>query len=119
MQPVREAPGREGRARDGHHLRPMQDPERGVMLKEKYFHTRERETREIAYQGYILDYMPPRLVLVQLFSWIDGRATAQKLLEVTDHWDFYETNEMMRDAHEAETGRVDLSRVAVIHMDES
>jgi len=27
---MREAPGREGRARDGHHLRPMQDPERGV-----------------------------------------------------------------------------------------
>ena len=27
---MRETPGREGRARDGHHLRPMQDPERGV-----------------------------------------------------------------------------------------
>jgi hypothetical protein len=60
-----------------------------------------------------------RLVLVQLFSWIDGRATAQKLLEVTEHWDFYETNEIMKDAHEAEMGKVDLSRVAVIHMDES
>ena len=29
MQPVREAPSREGGAGDGHHLRPMQDPERG------------------------------------------------------------------------------------------
>ena len=109
MQPLREAPGREGRAGDGHHLRPMQDPERGVMLKNKYFHTRERETREISYQGHILDYMPPRLVLVQLLSWFDGGPTIQKLLEVTDLWDFYETSEMMADAYEAETGRFDLS----------
>ena len=32
MRPLWEAPGREGRARDGHHLRPMQDPERGIDL---------------------------------------------------------------------------------------
>ena len=117
MRSLREAPGREGRAGDGHHLRPMQDPERGVMLKDKWFHTRDPETRHLDYQGRVLDYLPPRLVLVQLFSWIDGRATAQKLLEVTDDWDFYETSEAMNGAYEAETGRVDLSGVAVIHMD--
>jgi hypothetical protein len=89
------------------------------MLKDKWFHTRDPETMQIAYQGRVLDYLPPRLVLVQLFSWIDGRATAQKLLEVTDDWDFYQTSEVMNGAYEAETGRVDLSRVAVIHMDES
>ena len=89
------------------------------MLKDKWFHTRDPETRHLDYQGCVLDYLPPRFVLVQLFSWIDGRATAQKLLEVTEHWDFYETNEIMKDAHEAEMGKVDLSRVAVIHMDES
>jgi len=111
VQPLREAPGREGRAGDGHHLPEVQDPERGVMLKDKYFHTRRPETGEIINQGRVLDYLPPRLVLVQLFSWIDGRPTAQKLLEVTDHWTFYETNEIMIDAYEAETGRVDLSRV--------
>ena len=32
MQPLREAPGREGRAGDGYHLRPMQDPERGGVM---------------------------------------------------------------------------------------
>ena len=89
-----------------------------MLLKDKWFHTREPETMQIAYQGRVLDYLPPRLVLVQLFSWIDGRATSQKLLEVTDDWDFYETSEVMNGAYEAETGRVDLSRVAVIHMDE-
>ena len=30
MRPLWETPGREGRAGDGHHLRPVQDPERGV-----------------------------------------------------------------------------------------
>ena len=30
MQPLREAPGREGRAGDGHHLPEVQDPKRGV-----------------------------------------------------------------------------------------
>ena len=79
------------------------------MLKDKWFHTRDPETMQIAYQGCVLDYLPPRLVLVQLFSWIDGRATSQKLLEVTDLWDFYETSEMMADAYEAETGRFSLS----------
>ena len=101
---MREAPGGEGRAGDGYCLSPMQDPERGVMLKDKWFHTREPETRQIAYQGRVLDYLPPRLVLVQLFSWIDGRPTSQKLLEVTGDWDFYETNTMMNGAYEAETG---------------
>ena len=85
------------------------------MLKDKWFHTRDPETMQIAYQGCVLDYLPPRLVLVQLFSWIDGRATSQKLLEVTDDWAIYETSEVMNGAYEAETGRVDLSRV----MDES
>ena len=32
MWSMREAPGGEGRAGDGHCLSPMQDPERGVML---------------------------------------------------------------------------------------
>ena len=32
VRPLREAPGREGRAGDGHHLHPMQDPERGIDL---------------------------------------------------------------------------------------
>ena len=116
---MREAPGGEGRAGDGHHLHQMQDPERGVMLKDKWFHTRDPETRQIAYQGRVLDYLPPRLVLVQLFSWIDGRATSQKLLEVTDDWGFYETCEVMNGAYEAETGRVGWSRMAVIQMDEA
>jgi hypothetical protein len=109
VRPLREAPGGQGRARDGDHLLPMQDPERGVMLKDKWFHTREPETMEISYQGHILDYIPPRLVLVQLLSWFDGGPTIQKLLEVTDLWDFYETSEMMVAAYEAEAGRFDLS----------
>ena len=32
MRSMREAPGREGRAWDGNHLRQMQDPERGAVI---------------------------------------------------------------------------------------
>ena len=89
------------------------------MLKDKWFHTRRPETGEIINQGYVLAYLPPRLVLVQLLSWIDGQPTIQKLWEVTDDWNFYDTNQIMIAAWEAETGRVDFARVARIKMNEA
>jgi len=74
----------------------MQGLEYGTMVRDKWFHT--YKDTEIAWQGHVLDYLPPRLVLVQLFSWLDGQPTCQKLLEVTDDWSFYDTQEDMRDA---------------------
>jgi len=75
----------------------MQDLEQGTMVRDKWFHT-YKEDGDITYQGHVLDYLPPRLVLVQLFSWLDGRPTCQKLLEVTNDWSFYNTKEAMHDA---------------------
>jgi len=75
----------------------MQNLEQGTMVRDRWFHT-YKENGDITYQGHVLDYLPPRLVLVQLFSWLDGRPTCQKLLEVTDDWSFYDTQEAMRDA---------------------
>jgi len=75
----------------------MQELEQGTMVRDKWFHI-YKEDGDITYQGHILDYLPPRLVLVQLFSWLDGRPTCQKLLEVTDYWNFYNTQEAMHDA---------------------
>jgi len=69
------------------------------MLIGKFFHTCEPKTREIVFQGRVLDYQAPRTVLVQLFSFIDGRPTCQRLLEVTDSWDFYDSNDDMLDAY--------------------
>jgi len=75
----------------------MQSLEYGTMVKDKWFHT-YKDTNEIVYQGHVLDYLPPKLVLVQLFSWLDGEPTCQKLLEVTDEWSFYDTMKRMHDA---------------------
>ena len=75
----------------------MQKVEQGTMVRDKWFHT-YKEDGDIQYQGHVLDYLPPRLVLVQLFSWLDGRPTCQKLLEVTTDWSFYKTTEAMHDA---------------------
>tara|TARA_Y100000310_G_scaffold44602_1_gene41635 strand:+ start:137 stop:544 length:408 start_codon:yes stop_codon:yes gene_type:complete len=76
--------------------------EEPIMLIGKFFHTRGPESREIHFQGQVLDYLPPKLVLVQLFSFVDGRPTAQRLLEVTESWDFYDTNEEMLDVYDVE-----------------
>ena len=75
----------------------MQNVEQGTMVRDKWFHT-YKEDGNILYQGHVLDYLPPQLVLVQLFSWLDGRPTCQKLLEVTNDWNFYNTKEAMHDA---------------------
>ena len=75
----------------------MQNVEQGTMVRDKWFHT-YKEDGNILYQGHVLDYLPPQLVLVQLFSWLDGRPTCQKLLEVTNDWSFYNTQEAMHDA---------------------
>jgi len=75
----------------------MQGLEYGTMVRDKWFHT-YKENGDITYQGHVLDYLPPRLVLVQLFSWLDGHPTCQKLLEVTDEWSFYNTKEDMHEA---------------------
>jgi len=75
----------------------MQGLEYGTMVRDKWFHT-YKENGDITYQGHVLDYLPPRLVLVQLFSWIDGEPTCQKLLEVTDEWSFYDTMKSMHNA---------------------
>ena len=75
------------------------------MLEDKWFHTRvpmgEEDAGEVKYQGRVLGYQPPRLVLVQLFSWITGTPTDQKLLEVTEDWDFYDTSDDMNAAYDA------------------
>jgi len=53
VQPLREAPGGEGGARDGHHLRPMQDPERGgvmtLTIKAKHWAAGRRWARRNAF----------------------------------------------------------------------
>ena len=69
------------------------------LFQDKWFHT-YKEDGDITYQGHVLDYAPPQFVLVQLFSWIDGHPTHQKLFNLDDHdFNFYDSQKDMRNAY--------------------
>lgn len=65
----------------------------------KWFHSVEGET--IKWQGEILAKINDGLFLVQLFSWISGDITEQKLVRLEDmlNWYFYDSNEIMNDRY--------------------
>lgn len=58
----------------------------------KYFHSVEEG--KINWQGKILAELPGSMYQIQLFSWLDGGATSQRLVTLADmrNWLFYETN---------------------------
>ena len=62
-------------------------------LQGKHFHYKDPETHEIRYQGYVIEYdrNDPLLILVQLFSFMDGQPTVQRVWHVDENWDFYDT----------------------------
>ena len=75
------------------------------MLETLWFHTKT-EDNVIQYQGEVISHEPdlgPRTHLVQLYSFLDGRPTCMRLLDVDSTWDFYHTNTAMNKAYEAAT----------------
>lgn len=54
------------------------------------------------WQGCIVAEPSPGLLLVELFSWLDGSSTEQRLIRVADmaDWSFYDDAEWMRDSYE-------------------
>ena len=76
------------------------------MLETLWFHTKT-EDNVIQYQGEVISHEPdlgPRTHLVQLYSFLDGRPTCMRLLDVDSTWDFYHTNTAINKAYEAATG---------------
>ena len=64
------------------------------------------------WQGRVLEFMGGGLFIIQLFSWVDGYATDQKIAKLDDmqEWTFYRTPEEWRDAGDKMTiiGKVKL-----------
>jgi len=56
------------------------------------------------WQGHIVAEPAPQMYLVQLFSWIDGHPTDQKLISlqrmIEENWTFYDSSEDMIFAYE-------------------
>ena len=76
------------------------------MLETLWFHTKT-EDNVIQYQGEVISHEPdlgPRTHLVQLYSFLDGRPTCMRLLDVDSTWDFYTTSYAMNYAYEIRTG---------------
>jgi hypothetical protein len=68
----------------------------------KWFHSfktiKDRDQREIDWQGQVLSRHPGNMYLVQLYEWISGSATDQLLVNFEDmkFWIFYNDDEQMR-----------------------
>ena len=76
------------------------------MLETLWFHTKT-EDNVIQYQGEVISHEPDlgdKTYLVQLYSFLEGRHTCMRLLDVDSTWDFYHTNIAMNKAYEAATG---------------
>ena len=85
------------------------------MLETLWFHTKT-EDNVIEYQGEIISHEPDlgaNTYLVQLYSFLDGRPTCMRLLDVDSTWDFYHTNIDMNKAYEAATGTKTTTRKGV------
>ena len=66
----------------------------------KFFHSFTDEGI-VHWQGYVLERPEPGMYLVQLFEWIMGEPSSQKLVPADDMkgWSFYDTNEEMNETY--------------------
>jgi hypothetical protein len=67
-------------------------------LTGKYFHSVKSDRETIEWQGQFLGLASPGLYRVQLFEWINGTESEQRLVPATDmrYWLIYETAETMK-----------------------
>jgi hypothetical protein len=70
------------------------------LLTNRWFHS--RKDGKINWQGRILGKVREGRYLVQLYSWLDGGPTNQKIVAVEemDDWDFYDSDKDMNWAYE-------------------
>lgn len=68
-------------------------------LDGKFFHT--FVDNQVEWQGYIISEPKDSFFLVQLFDWILGEPSNQKLVSINDmlSWNFYDSVEEMNDAY--------------------
>jgi hypothetical protein len=71
-------------------------------LTGKYFHSVKNDRETIEWQGKFFGLASPGLYRVQLFEWINGTESEQRLVPATDmrYWKVYDTQKQMLDAYE-------------------
>lgn len=66
----------------------------------KFFHT--FKDSKVQWQGYVISEPRDGFFLVQLFDWLMGEPSCQKLVRIEEmlSWDFYDTAEEMNDTYQ-------------------
>jgi hypothetical protein len=70
-------------------------------LTGKYFHSVKSDRETIEWQGTFLGLASPGLYRVQLFEWINGSESEQRLVPATDmrYWKIYDAQEQMMESY--------------------
>jgi hypothetical protein len=80
-------------------------------LTGKYFHSVKSDRETIEWQGKFLGLASPGLYRVQLFEWINGTESEQRLVPASDmrFWKVYDTEEQWLAGYDAYCERRDES----------
>lgn len=79
-------------------MREKQNPSAAVLIN-KWFHSYETaDSTSPSSQGQVIAMLAEGRFLVQLYSWLDGCDTYQKIipLEAMNYWRFFSSNEDMK-----------------------
>ena len=71
------------------------NPNKTHRLVGKFFHSLEDE--KIVWQGKILGEEQPGIYIIQLFSWLSGEPSNQRIIRIEEmnEWYFYDTQECL------------------------
>jgi hypothetical protein len=83
-------------------------------LTGKFFHSVGLDRKTIEWQGTFLGLASPGLYRVQLFEWIDGQPSEQRLVPATDmrYWLVYESAEAMNKHYQEYSTRLQATKGA-------
>jgi|SRR5580704_17324184 hypothetical protein len=83
-------------------------------LTGKFFHSVGLDRKTIEWQGTFLGLASPGLYRVQLFEWIDGQPSEQRLVPATDmrYWLIYESAEAMNNYYQEFSKRLQTTKAA-------
>jgi hypothetical protein len=79
-----------------------------------YFHSIDKETGHLEWQGQVIANPEPGWYLLQLFEWLMGEPNVQRLVRIEDmaDWLFYENGEEMEHSYSGGAGYRHLSPIA-------
>lgn len=80
----------------------------------KFFHSVQADKTTIEWQGTITAEVAPGVFLLQLFDWMMGDKSNQKIMPVSDmvYWKIYDSAEEMNDSYEIYSRRKDAQDAA-------